>query len=68
MFEGFWENVLRYPRYMITIIFGIFYSFFLWLKPLLDRPVTAIALIFMVVGSFFFITFTLRAMLGLSSI
>ncbi|NER52098.1 MAG: DUF751 domain-containing protein, partial [Symploca sp. SIO1A3] len=29
MFDGFWENVLRYPRYMITIIFGIFYSFFL---------------------------------------
>ena len=68
MFEGFWENVFRYPRYLISIILGIFYSFFLWLKPLLERPVTAIALIMMVVGSFFFLTFTLRAMLGLSSV
>ncbi|NEP13727.1 MAG: DUF751 family protein [Symploca sp. SIO2C1] len=68
MFEGFWDNVLRYPRYMISIIFGIFYSFFLWFKPLLDRPVTAIALILMIVAGFFFITFTLRAMLGLSSV
>jgi len=68
MFDGFWENVLRYPRYMITIIFGIFYSFFLWLKPLLSRPVTAIALILMLVAGFLFITLTLRAMLGLSSV
>jgi len=68
MFEGFWENILRYPRYMITIILGIFYSFFLWFKPLLARPITAIALIVMLVAGFFFLTFTLRAMLGLSSV
>ncbi|NEP59988.1 MAG: DUF751 family protein [Symploca sp. SIO2G7] len=68
MFDSFFENVLRYPRYMISIVLGIFYSFFLWLKPLLDRPVTAIALILMVVAGFLFITFTLRAMLGFSSV
>ncbi|NET60761.1 MAG: DUF751 family protein [Symploca sp. SIO2E6] len=68
MFEGFWDNVFRYPRYMITIIFGIFYSIFLWLKPLLERPVTAIALVLMIVAGFCFITLTLRAMLGLSSV
>lgn len=64
--QGFWENVTRYPRYFITFTLGIFFFLFDRLKPLLNRPVTAIALIGVLLGGFAFITFTLRAMLGLN--
>ncbi len=66
--QGFWENVTRYPRYFITFTLGIFFFLFEKLKPLLSRPVTAIALIGVLVGGFAFITFTLRAMLGLNPV
>lgn len=66
--KGFWENVIRYPRYFITFTLGIFFFLFERLKPLLSNRVTAIALIGVLVGGFAFITFTLRAMLGLNSV
>ncbi|MBL1209654.1 MAG: DUF751 domain-containing protein [Geminocystis sp. GBBB08] len=67
-FEGFWENVLRYPRYMVSLIFGIF--FFLWqqIKPLFTNPVTATAILGLLIGSFFFLFFTLKAMLGINTV
>ncbi len=68
MFDGFWDNVLRYPRYLITIILGIFLNTFEPLFPLLKRPVTLIALVGLLFGSLAFITFTLRAMLGLNAV
>lgn len=68
MFDGFWENVSRYPRYAITIVLGVFFNAFGWLLPLLQRPVTAIALLGLLVGLLFFVSLTLRAMLGISSI
>ncbi|MBW4577698.1 MAG: DUF751 family protein [Aphanothece sp. CMT-3BRIN-NPC111] len=67
-FDGFWENVSRYPRYFIAITLGIFFYLFGWLAPLLKRPVTAIALIGFFVAGLVFIAFTLRAMLGLSPV
>jgi hypothetical protein len=68
MFDDFFGNVLRYQRYFITIVLGIFISTFSWLKPLLGNKVTATALIGMLVGLVAFIGFTLRAMLGFSAI
>ncbi|MFB2835899.1 DUF751 family protein [Floridanema evergladense] len=68
MFEGFWENISRYPRYFVTIILGVFLNTFGWLAPLFKRPVTAIALVGFVVAALTFVTLTLRAMLGLSSV
>lgn len=67
-FEGFWENVLRYPRYMISLIFGIF--FFLWeqIKPLFQNPVTATAIFGLIIATFSFLYFTLKAMLGVSPV
>ena len=66
--NGFWENVLRYPRYMVALILGIF--IFLWeqVKPLFKNPVTATALVGVMIGGFCFLYFTLKAMLGMSSI
>lgn len=66
--QDFINNVSRYPRFLITVCLGIFFFLFERLKPLLDRPTTAIALISSIVATFVFLTFTLRAMLGLSSV
>ncbi|MBE9222490.1 MAG: DUF751 domain-containing protein [Cyanobacterium sp.] len=65
--DGFWENVLRYPRYMVSLILGIF--IFLWeqIKPLFKNPVTGIAIFGVLIGIFSFLYFTLEAMLGLSA-
>ncbi|MGA9380669.1 MAG: DUF751 family protein [Phormidium sp.] len=68
MFEGFWNNISRYPRYFVTTILGVFLNTFGWLAPLFKRRVTLIALIGFFVAAFIFVTLTLRAMLGLSSV
>jgi Protein of unknown function (DUF751) len=68
MFDGFWDNVFRYPRYFITILVGLLVNTFAPLAPLLKRPVTLIALVGLLVGSLAFMALTLRAMLGLSTI
>jgi membrane protein insertase Oxa1/YidC/SpoIIIJ len=66
--QDFINNISRYPRFLITVCLGIFFFLFERLKPMLDRPATAIALITSIVATFFFLTFTLRAMLGLSPV
>lgn len=66
--QDFINKVSRYPRYLITITLGIFFFLFDKFKPLLDKPVTAIALIGLVIGTFIFLTLTLQAMLGLSPV
>ncbi|NEQ99602.1 MAG: DUF751 family protein [Cyanothece sp. SIO2G6] len=66
--QEFFDNISRYPRYFITISLGILYSLFVKpFLPLLNRPVTAIALISLAISSFIFLSFTLRAMLGLNA-
>ncbi len=64
--QDFFQNVPRYPRYLISLILGIFWFFIQQLKPFLKNPVTAIALVGFVVGSFSLLYFTLEAMLGIS--
>ncbi|HEY9650403.1 MAG TPA: DUF751 family protein [Coleofasciculaceae cyanobacterium] len=66
--KDFWENISRYPRYFITITLGIFFALFERFRPLLNRPVSAIALTGLLLGGLAFIFFTLRAMLGLSPV
>ncbi|HEY9735573.1 MAG TPA: DUF751 family protein [Trichocoleus sp.] len=67
--KEFFENaVLRYPRYLISITLGILFNAVQPLVPLLKRPTTAIALISAVIAGFLFLSFTLRAMLGLSAV
>ncbi|MGK7951309.1 MAG: DUF751 family protein [Xenococcaceae cyanobacterium] len=64
--QDFFENVSRYPRYLISLILGIFFALFERLKPLFKNPLTAIALVGMLGGIFAFLYFTLEAMLGLN--
>lgn len=66
--QDFFQNVSRYPRYFITFTLGIFFFLFEGLKPLLNRPVTAVALMGLLLSVFAFTFFTLRAMLGLTPV
>ena len=68
MFDGFWDNISRYPRYFITIILGVLLNTFAPLAPLFKRPTTAIVIASLFIGLIIFTIFTLRAMLGLSPI
>ncbi len=64
--QDFFQNVSRYPRYLISVTLGIFWFFLQQLKPFLKNPVTAIALVGFVVGGFSLLYLTLEAMLGIS--
>ena len=58
----FFANVLRYPKYLITIILGIFAAFF---DPLIERgrnPITAIFLIGSLISGTLTLFFLVRAM------
>ncbi|ALF53019.1 hypothetical protein ACX27_09410 [Nostoc piscinale CENA21] len=68
MFDGFWDNVFRYPRYLVTILVGLLVNTFEPLLPLLKRPVTLVAVVGLLLGGLAFVTLTLRAMLGLSAV
>ncbi|MDF5732192.1 MAG: DUF751 family protein [Rhizonema sp. PD38] len=68
MFDGFWDNVFRYPRYLITVLLGLLLNIFAPLAPLFKRPVTLIAISSLFVGIIVFVSLTLRAMLGFSTI
>ncbi len=64
--QEFFNNVSRYPRYLISFTLGIFFNAIAPLVPLLKHPPTAIALVGTVIATLLFLAFTLRAMLGLS--
>ncbi len=66
--DGFWENVLRYQRYFVTVLLGVVWNVVEPLVPLLKRPLSAIALISLMVGLLTFVALTLRAMLGLTAV
>ena len=64
--NDFFRNVSLYPRFLLGVMLGVILNALQPLLGLMQRPVTAIALVGCFVGAFLFITFTLRAMLGLS--
>jgi hypothetical protein len=68
MFDGFWDNISRYSRYFITISLGVLLNSFAPLLPLLKNPLTLAAVVGFLIGGMFFLTLTLRAMFGLSTI
>lgn len=66
--KDFFENISKYPRFLITITLGIFFVFFDWIKPLFKNPVTGVAIVGMLIGGFAFLYFTLEAMLGINTL
>tara|TARA_B100000131_G_C18101657_1_gene606271 strand:+ start:729 stop:935 length:207 start_codon:yes stop_codon:yes gene_type:complete len=58
----FFSNVARYPKYLITIILGVFTAF---LEPLIQRsknPITAISLLGALVSAIVTFYFVVKAM------
>lgn len=68
MFDGFWDNILRYFRYFLSTLLGVLLNTFAPLGALFKNPVTSVAVIGLIVGSLVFVSLTLRAMFGLSTI
>lgn len=66
--QNFWNTVSKYPAFVAGVILGVFLNAIKPLAPLFKNPVTAIALIGLLVAAFAFVGFTLRAMLGLGSV
>lgn len=66
--QEFFSNVSRYPRYMISLIVGIFWALFERVLPLFKNPVTAVAMVGVSGGLVAFLYFTLKAMLGLTPV
>lgn len=64
--QDLWSTVSKYPKFLFGTIAGVLLFAVAPLAPLMKRPVTAIALIGGVVAGFAFLSFTLKAMLGLS--
>jgi len=52
--QEFFNNVFRYPRYLISFTLGILYNAVQPLMPLLRRPATAVALVGAVIAGFMF--------------
>lgn len=66
--QEFFQNVSRYPRYLISFSLGIFFALFERLKPLFNSPIKATALVGILISVFFFFFFTLRGMLGYTTL
>ena len=63
--KNFILNLLRYPKFLILIIGGVLSVVIAPIIPLLQKPVTAIAMITAIVSGFIGVSLVLRAMLGL---
>ncbi|QZZ22695.1 DUF751 family protein [Leptothermofonsia sichuanensis E412] len=66
--QNLWNNVSKWPLFVLGAILGVFLNAVKPLVPLLKNPVTAIALIGIMIGGVAFVGFTLRAMLGLNAV
>lgn len=64
--QNLWNNVSKWPLFVLGTILGVLLNAVKPLVPLFKNPVTAIALVGIVVGGLAFVAFTLRAMLGLN--
>ena len=63
--KSFWDTISKYPVFVAGAILGVLLFAAKPLLPFFKNPVTAIALVAACVAAFTFLTFTLRAMLGL---
>ncbi len=63
--KNFILNLLRYPKFLVLIIGGVLSVVIAPIIPLLQKPVTAIAMITAIVSGFIGVSLVLRAMLGL---
>lgn len=63
--NDFLSNILRYPKFLLLISAGVLSVLFKPVIPLMQRPITAIALITAIISASIGLVLVLRAMLGL---
>ena len=63
--KNFIQNLLRYPKFLALITGGVLSVVIAPIIPLLQKPVTAIAMISAIVSGFIGVSLVLRAMLGI---
>jgi Protein of unknown function (DUF751) len=63
--QNLWDTVSKYPKFLISVILGVFFNLAKPLVEMLKNPVMAIALVGALVGAFLCVTFVLRGMLAL---
>jgi hypothetical protein len=63
--KNFIQNLLRYPQFLALIIGGVLSVVIAPIIPLFKKPITAIAMITVIVSGFIGVSLLLRAMLGL---
>jgi type II secretory pathway component PulF len=66
--QDFFKNILTYPKFLVLISAGVLSVLFKPVLPLLKNPVTAIALISVVISASIGTSLVLRAMLGLDAL
>eukprot|EP00887_Chlorella_sp_A99_P006272 scaffold3.g6272.t1 len=64
--EDFWGNVLRYVTYFFSVLLGTAYVAVKPILELLKRPTTAVLVVAGLGGLFFFVSFVVRGMLGIT--
>ena len=64
----FFNNVLRYPRFLISFSLGVILTLLSPFTRLMEDRNSAIIVVSLFISSFIFIIFTLRAMMGLTVI
>ena len=62
--EDFWANVLRYISYFFSVLLGTAYVAFKPVVALLKRPTTAVLVIAAFAGLYYFVSTTVKAMIG----
>lgn len=65
--QSFWNTISKYPIFLAGALLSVFLDAVKPLLPLFKNPVTAIALVGVMIAGFVFLSFTLRAMLGLQT-
>jgi hypothetical protein len=58
------ENIVRYAQWFVSIMLGTGYVMLRPFALLLKKPVTGVLVIGLAVGLFYFVNFTVNAMLG----
>jgi hypothetical protein len=66
--KDFFNNILRYPKFLALITAGVLSYLIQPIVPLLKRPITAIALLIALGSGFVGVSLVLRAMLGLDAL
>lgn len=63
--DEFWSNVVRYMRFFVTVMLGTANVMIRPFVGLFKNPITGILGSVGAVGAFFFVKFTIEAMLGI---